>query len=305
TILISNWLPEPPAPLPPAPDPMTWSVEPRATSRTTIAMSAAAAVSTDDSAVEYYFDCTTPGGHDSGWQDSPDYTDAGLTANTMYSYMVKARNKTNLVETTYSGAQSATTSPEDSTSPSPDPATWATEPFASSASSIRMIATTASDESGVEYYFDCTSNPAYSSNWQDSPTYEAISLPKGIYSFVVRARDKSPNRNVTTDSTEVTIDLSAPTPDPMQWESPPAEVHHGGGSFDYWAEMTAAEATDPSGGVQYFFQCTTESGFNSGWQDSPTFQVQLGRSGQSHRFRVKARDINGNETAFSEEVAAR
>ena len=91
----------------------------------------------------------------------------------------------------------------------------------------------------------------------------------------------------------------------MQWQLPPDEVYHGGGSFDYWAEMTAAEAADPSGAVQYYFQCTTESGFSSGWQDSRSFQVQLGRSGQGHRFRVKARDIYGNETVFSEELAAR
>ena len=303
-ILINNWLPEPPPAMPPAPDPMTWAVEPLATSTTTIAMSAAVAVSTDESGVEYYFECTTVGGHDSGWQDSPDYTDTALTANTTYSYTVKARNKANLVETAYSHSRSAATSPEDNTPPIPDPATWATEPYASSASSIRMVAATASDESGVEYYFDCTSNPAYSSRWQDSPIYEAVSLPKGVYGFVVRARDKSPNRNVTGDSAEVTLDLSAPTPDPMEWQLPPEEIYHGGGTWDYWAEMTAAEATDPSGGVQYFFWCTTKSVFSSGWQDSRTFQVQLGRTGQGHRFRVKARDIHGNETAFSEELPA-
>ena len=304
-ILMANWNPEPPDPMPPTPDPMTWATVPNATSRTTITMSATVAVSTDESTVEYFFDCTTGGGHDSGWQASPDYTDTALSANTTYSYRVKARNSANLVETAFSDARSATTSPDDSTPPSPNPATWATEPFASGASSIRMIATTASDESGVEYYFECTSNPACSSGWQDSPTYEAKSLPKGVYSFVTRARDKSPNHNVTGNSPEVTLDLSAPTPDPMQWESPPDEVYGGGGTFDFWAEMTAAQATDPSGTVQYFFQCTTQSGFNSGWQDSRTYRVQLGRSGQGHRFRVKARDINGNETAFSEEVMAR
>lgn len=304
-ILIANWLPEPPIPIPPTPNPMTWTVEPHATSRTTIAMSAAVAVSTDNSGVEYYFDCATLAGHDSGWQDSPDYTDTDLPANTMYLYMVKARNKGDLAETAFSTPRSAATSPEDGTPPSPNPATWATEPYASSASSIRMVATTASDESGVEYYFDCTSDPAFSSGWQDSPVYEATSVAKGMYSFVVRARDKSPNLNVTADSVAVTLDLGAPTPDPMLWESPPDEVYRGFGSFDYWAEMTAAEASDPSGNVQYFFQCTTESGFNSGWQDSRTFEVQVGRSGQLHRFRVKARDIYGNETAYSEEITAR
>ncbi len=305
-ILMSNWNPEPPPPMPPTPDPMTWAAAPNATSRTEIAMSATVAVSTDGGTVEYFFNSTTPGGHDSGWQTSSDYTDTGLNANTTHSYRVKARNSDNLVETAYSDVRSATTSPEDGTPPSPDPASWAAEPYPSGASSIRMIATTASDESGVEYYFECTSNPAFSSGWQDSPTYEAVSLPRGNYSFVARARDKSPNHNVTGDSPEITLDLSGPTPDPMQWASPPREVQIGFGAFDFWAEMEATVATDPSGAVQYFFQCTTESGFSSMiWQDSPQYSVRLGRSGQLQKFRVKAKDIFGNETAWSEEIIAR
>lgn len=300
-ILMANWNPKP---MPPTPNPMTWAAAPDAISRTTIAMSATAAASGDDSAVEYFFASITPGGHDSGWRISPDYTDTGLTAGTAYSYRVKARNSGNLRETAYSDTRSATTLPADSTPPSPNPATWATEPYASGASSIRMVATTASDESGVEYYFECTSNAAYSSGWQDSHAYEVVSLPKGVYSFVVRTRDKSPNRNTTGDSPEVTLDLNPPTPNPMRWESQPRAVYHGGGTFDFWAEMTAVEAADPAGGVQYFFQCTTQSGFNSGWQNSRTYQVRLGRSGQAQRFRVKARDSFGNETAFSEELPA-
>lgn len=300
-ILMANWNPEPPAP---TPDPMTWSAAPGSASRTTITMSATVAVSTDNSTIEYYFDSTTPGGHDSRWQTSPDYTDAGLAAGTTYSYAVKARNSGNLVETAYSDARSATTQPPDNAPPNPNPAAWATEPYASGASSIRMVATTASDESGVEYYFECTSNAAYSSGWQDNATYEAVSLPKANYSFVVRTRDKSPNHNITGDSPQVTLDLSAPTPDPMRWESPPDEVYYGRGSFDFWAVMTAVQASDPAGPVQYFFQCTTLSGLSSNWQNSPTYQVQLGRSGQLHRFRVKARDIYGNETAYSAEITA-
>ena len=301
-ILMANWNPKPPAP---TPNPMTWAKAPGDASRNTISMSATVAVSTDDSTAEYYFDAVTPGGHDSGWQTSPNYTDTNLTAGTTYSYRVKARNSANLVETDFSDARSATTLPPDRTPPAPDPATWATEPHIPVPSTVRMVATTASDESGVEYYFECTSNAAYSSGWQDSPIYEAESLPKGAYSFVARARDKSPNHNTTGDSTEVTLDLAAPTPDPMKWQSPPDEVYGGSGAFnDFWAVMTAAEASDPAGGVQYFFLCTTESDFNSGWQDSPTYQVKIGRSGQLHRFRVKARDIFGNETAYSEEAVA-
>ena len=393
-ILVNNWQPEPPVPQAPIPDPMAWDIEPHATSTTTIAMSALIAASTDDSGVEYYFDCNTPGGHDSGWRDDPAYTDTGLIAEQEYQYRVKARNKANLIETSYSGWRYARTSP-DIEPPSPDPATWATEPYAISPASIKMEATIASDDSGVEYYFECTSNPTYSSGWQDSTVYEIVApsdlpkelytfvvrvrdkspnrnttgastevtvdleppapdpatwqtapyaippssvrmvakaasdssgaeyyfectsnpdysgqwqdsrayrrdnLPNGYHSFVVRIRDKSPSRNTTGNSNEVTVDLQPPTPDPMRWESEPAQVYQGGGTFDYWAEMTAAEATDPGGDVQYYFECTTESGFSSGWRSSRTYNVKIGRRGQGQRFRVKARDIYGNETAFS------
>ncbi len=305
-IIVNNWLPEPPPPQPPIPSPMTWTVVPNATSTTTITMTATTATSTDGSGVEYYFDCLTTGGHDSGWRTQTNYTDTGLTPNTKYDYRVKARNKANLMETELSEVRSATTLPEDTTAPTPNPATWETEPYVSSSSSIRMAATIATDVSGVEYYFECTSNSAHSSNWQDSNVYEATNLPKGDYSFVVRTRDKSPRRNTTANSTEITLDLQPPTPDPMKWadDGEPAETYGGGGSFDYWAEMTAAEATDASGTVEYYFQCTTEPGFSSGWQSSTEYKVKVGRSNQRHQFRVKARDDYGNQTAYSTTLPA-
>ncbi len=307
SILLANWQLRPPVPLPPTPDPMTWAMEPTVVSSTAIVMVATDATSTDDSGVEYYFKCDTSGGHDSGWQNEPGYTDAGLTAGTEYYYRVKARNKANLVETEYSQASSATTTPLDMAPPSPDPAQWQTPPYRVSPSSIRMVAVTASDLSGVEYYFQCTSNSRYSSGWQDSPEYTASSLAQGVYSFVVRARDKSPNQNTTGNSAVVSVDLEPPTPDPMEWaeDGEPEEVYLGGGSLTgYWAQMTAAEATDPDGDVEYFFECTDNSGFNSGWQSDTYYEVQIGRKNQLLRFHVKARDIYGNETAYSPELPA-
>jgi hypothetical protein len=299
-LLVDNWQPQPPAPQPPSPNPMAWLTEPYALSTSAIAMTAVTAISMDGSGAEYYFECTTDGGHTSGWQEEQTYTDTGLAADTTYSYRVKARNKANRIETDYSELRSATTLPEDTTAPVPNPATWAIQPYVVPPASVRMVATTATDDNGVEYYFECTSNPAFSSGWQGSPEYQTDPLPKGYYyGFVTRSRDKSPNRNTTADSIEVTLDLEPPTPNPMRWESEPEEVHHGGGTFDYWAEMTAVEATDPGGNVQYYFECTTESGFSSGWQSSRTYEVKVGRSGQRQRFRVKARDAFGNETAPS------
>ena len=304
SVLLANWRKRP---LPPKPDPMAWEMEPTAASSTAIVMVAVVAASTDNSGVEYYFKCDTPGGHDSGWQDEPGYTDADLSPDTEYLYRVKARNKADLVETEYSQARSATTFPVDTTPPAPNPAQWQTEPYLVPPSSIRMVAATASDPSGVEYFFRCVTNPLYSSSWQDSPEYVVTSLPGGTYSFVVKTRDKSINHNTTSESPEVVVDLQAPSPNPMQWASggEPDEVYRGGGALvGYWAVMTAATATDANGDVQYFFECTSRSAFSSGWQSSPVYEVQIGRSGQYLRFRVKARDIFGNETAYSSELPA-
>ena len=94
-----------------------------------------------------------------------------------------------------------------------------------------------------------------------------------------------------------------PEPNPAQWarDGKPREFNDGGGVFDYWVTMIAAEATDASGMVEYFFECTTEAGFSSGWQSARDYKVLIGRSGQGHNFRVKARDQFGNETEWSEE----
>ena len=86
----------------------------------------------------------------------------------------------------------------DTTAPTPDPLTWATAPKASGASSIVMTATTATDGSGVEYFFECTAGGGHSSNWQNSATYTDTGLlPNAAYTYRVQARDKSTAQNAT------------------------------------------------------------------------------------------------------------
>jgi len=104
----------------------------------------------------------------------------------------------------------------------------------------------------------------------------------------------------------ITDDLTPPEPNPSQWaaDGEPKEAYGGPGEYDYLAQMTAQQATDNSGIVEYFFECTTEPAYSSGWQSSNMYSVTVGRSGQNHQFRFKTRDFYGNETAWSEELPA-
>jgi hypothetical protein len=98
-----------------------------------------------------------------------------------------------------------------------------------------------------------------------------------------------------------------PEPNPAQW-APDGKPREESvlGSYritEYWIKMIAAEETDASGPVEYFFECTTEHSLSSGWQTDRNYDVRLDSAGQGHRFRLKARDQYGNETDWSEELS--
>ncbi len=205
---------------PPTPDPMEWLTLPHATGRTSISMTAATAAD-DLNDVEYYFACTSGGGNDSGWQSSSTYEDTGLTPDTEHTYRVKARDTSpNLNTTGFSSEESATTDPPDLSAPTPDPMTWATPPESSGIYSVLMTADTASDPGGddpnaVEYYFQCTAGGGNDSGWQDSNVYEDRELSENtLYTYQVKARDKSPSQNETEWSGEMSArtDIDFPAP---------------------------------------------------------------------------------------------
>ncbi|MHC4498360.1 MAG: hypothetical protein ACYS21_04505, partial [Planctomycetota bacterium] len=281
----------------PTPDPATWASEPNAISPTSITMTATTA--TDASGVEYYFTCTAGGGNDSGWQDTTTYLDSGLADLTLYTYTVKARDKSANKNTTADSTGASATTP-DGTAPTPDPATWATVPYATGPNSIAMTATTASDPSGVEYYFTCTAGGGNDSGWQNDPNYEDTGLDDlVVYTYRVKARDKSPQQNETAPSTAESVstgDGTPPVPDPMSWAIAPYDTG------PTTISMTATPASDPSG-VEYYFAETSGNpgGSDSGWQDSPTY-VDSGLDDLTeYIYTVKARDksFNQNETAES------
>ncbi len=92
---------------------VAWDEVPAAAGPNSISMSAVVSDPNSQSNAQYYFECTAGGGHDSGWQDSPAYTDTGLDPNTQYTYRVKARDKSpGQNETGFSSAESVMTDPE-------------------------------------------------------------------------------------------------------------------------------------------------------------------------------------------------
>ena len=271
--------------------------------------------------VEYYFESISEGGHDSGWQISQTYTDVGLTPGLEYGYRVKSRdalgNETDWSVVRYAGFDSVP----------PAPAPYIEDINALSETSVTMTSSISYDDNDVEYYFESRSPGGHDSGWLTDPNYVDIGLdPNTEYSYRVKARDRSDMLNETGWSETVVVrtlaavDLIAPDPNPMTWDptqdpngfdGTPREVEidvDGDGVigiFEYSVQMTATIATDAGGGaVEYFFECTTNSSFSSGWVASEIYIVLVGRSGQGHRFRVKARDQFHNETAWSPELRA-
>ena len=122
--------------------------------------------------------------------------------NTTYLYEVTTRdNSPNLNTGAYSTVQPGTTQ-VDTTPPTPNPSTWALFPYATSTTSISMMANTASDPSGVQYYFHCLTAGGHDSGWQASPTYQDTGLsPNVTYSYEVVTRDLSLNMNSGSYST--------------------------------------------------------------------------------------------------------
>jgi hypothetical protein len=84
-----------------------------------------------------------------------------------------------------------------------------------------------------------------------------------------------------------------PTPDPMTFAIPPYALD--GTSVT----MSATVAFDPDAPVEYYFENTTNGNFQS-WSTNPDWTDITGLvPGQTYGYRVKARDAQSNETAWS------
>ncbi len=93
----------------------------------------------------------------------------------------------------------------------------------------------------------------------------------------------------------ISDDTTPPNPDPMLWAVEPYAVSKSSIS------MTATDAIDDSGFVEYQFVCTSGGlgCISSTWQTDPSYVVTGLDSDTAYNYHVKARDNSANETEFS------
>ena len=104
-----------------------------------------------------------------------------------------------------------------------------------------------------------------------------------------------------TDSWLKGVDTTVPEPNIMIWQVEPVTTS----TSSIYAEATIA--TDTQNGIEYYFQCISGNGPDSGWQYSNIFEPNGLAMGTEYTYRTKARDTSGNlnETEWSIPVTAR
>ena len=97
------------------------------------------------------------------------------------------------------------------------------------------------------------------------------------------------------------VDLIAPEPNVMTWETEPMTMSTES------VYMAATEAYDRDNGVEYYFECVSGEGSDSGWQYSNIFEPNELDWGTRYSYRAIARDTSSrrNETGWSRQVTVR
>jgi hypothetical protein len=153
---------------------------------------------------DVYYGTVNPPPLMSSGQTATSYATGTRTSLTTYYWRIDEENGEG---TTTGTVWSFTTGDLDA--PTPNPMTWSIAPNATDISSIIMTATTASDVSGVQYYFANITDPNHDSNWVSSPVWIDTGLTNNTkYSYKVKARDMSASHNETGWS----ADANATTP---------------------------------------------------------------------------------------------
>ena len=290
---------------PPNPNPMTFSLTPYPIAPNQISMVATTATDSESPPVQYYFDFYNggSGGTDSGWQSSTSYTDSSLSANTNYTYRVKARDSAPTPnETSYSSNSTTAT----------DIQTPTGVLFGSvTATSIELNATGTlsnlnADSSGA--YFDSTTSGGDGgiNNWIQTTADQATGLSANtLYTFRVKARNRnavetsysSSNSKATLANTPSAPTLSSPTSSTMNVNVNP----NGNPSSTVFAiRCTATNPSDPTWNNQYIDAAGQPSASTIWRTDSQWGTVTATglEASTDYTFAVKARNQESVETAF-------
>ena len=239
--------------------------------------------------------------HDTSWV-SVDMTCGGVGADNNPNFKIRFRinGKAANVEAMVDNVEiTGTPSGPDTTPPTPDPMTWASAPQATGSTSISMTATTASDISGVEYYFACITDADHDSGWQDSPTYEDTGLTSGnTYTYQVQARDKSPVPNTTGWSLEASATpLDVPPAAPTGLAATPGDTQV---SLD-WDDNVE---TDRDGYNVYRSETPGSYGVPLAFVTESTYVDSTVVNGTTYYYVVTALDQALNESDNSNEASA-
>ncbi len=269
---------------PPTPDPMTWALPPYQTGSTSISMAATAA-SDPTPPIDYYFNFTgSPtgggGGSDSGWQSETSFVNSGLQVNHQYGYRVKAVDGFDN-ETSYSTpTRYAYTAVE-------VPSGIAFGTVTTTSIHVQSSNTPSGLTRGDSGLLIENTTKGTNSGWRKNNTFWASNSlsPNTSYSFRAKARNG--------DSVET---VYSPPVSKYTFANPP-----GVASFSNVTPSCIRAnwtANGNPGWTEYSCENTT-TGNNSGWTTN-TYWDNCGLNcGTSNGFRVKGRNPDGVETAWT------
>ena len=162
--------------------------------------------------IEYKF--TRDDGRSSGWQASRTWTDTGLSKGEKRSYTIAVRDAYGIVT---KPVEDRAAIAEDDTPPATYKiGEWQTRPYADLDNKLVMRAMSVTgglecaqiEREPVEYYFRCDSGNGPDSGWIDTPVFTTPELPDGVYRYLFKIRDTSPQHNETEWSSIETVKIS-------------------------------------------------------------------------------------------------
>ncbi len=234
------------------------------------------------------------------WLCLGDLYGGGDTEKTMYGYVAYCETKKRTLHTDDINGIIAiygTAQPPDTTPPTPDPMSFATPPYPAGATSISMVATTATDSQSppVQYQFVFVSGGSggTSSGWISSTNYTDSGLTANTsYTYKVNARDSASTPNETAFSPDASTVTYIQTPTGVSF-GPVSEssiVLQATGTFTNLAVGMSGiyfDSTTPGGdgGINEWIQVTADTATGL----SPNTQ---------YAFRAKARNQNAVETGY-------